>query len=366
MSHELRTPLNAILGFGQVLELAGLPPRRHESVRQILKAGEHLLNLVNDVLDVSRIDAGNFSFSLEPIDLKETIQEALGIVSPLAERSGIRIDLDSPSLAGRWIRADRQRLKQVLINLISNAVKYNRAGGSVSLFGLADDEEGTFRIAVRDTGAGLSAEDIGNLFKPFERLGAAGTNIEGTGIGLALSRRLMEAMGGRIEVASIPRQGSTFWLEIPLESSPPSLDGAAKERRPVANWNSMAEPDLDQKTILYIEDNPANLEVIQTILEDWSNIQVLTAVRGETGLHLALERKPDLILLDVHLPDIDGHEVLWRLKADPATTSISVIVVSADATQGQIRRLMAAGADSYLTKPIDISILMKTVRDRLE
>jgi len=361
MSHELRTPLNAILGFGQILEMDDLPPKRRENVHHILKAGNHLLELINEVLDISRIEAGALALSLEPVPVDSSVHEVLDLVRPLTLAGNIELLNDIP-LGSDWhVLADRQRLKQGLLNLISNAIKYNRNGGYVRTLAEERDDGKVLRIAVLDSGIGLSEHDITRLFTPFERLGAAHTRIEGTGIGLALTKRLVEAMGGSIGVSSTLGEGSTFWIELPLVPSP--LQRTQEQREaPQAVVESSA---LERKTVLYIEDNLANLQLIEALLEDRADIRLLTAMQGSTGLYIAFEHRPDLVLLDLHLPDINGDEVLRRLQANAATRNTPVVIISADATPGQIERLLAAGAKKYLTKPFNVVELLRVLEENL-
>jgi signal transduction histidine kinase/CheY-like chemotaxis protein len=358
MSHELRTPLNAILGFGQLLQAADLTERDKDSVEHVMKAGRHLLELVNEVLDLSRIEAGRLTLSPEPVRVDELVHESVDLMQPAAESRGISLRADLVT-CDVHIQADRQRLKQVLLNLLSNAVKYNRDGGKVDVTCAETDGE-RIRIRVRDTGPGISANRMPALFEAFERLGAERTTVEGTGLGLALARRLMEAMGGAMGVDSIEGEGSTFWLELAMTESPV----AAFERgngQSEASGTVARDGGSQARGLLLIEDNLSNLKLVERILEARPGVSVLSAMQGGLGLELAHQHLPDLILLDLHLPDIPGDQVLHRLRADPATRSIPVIVVSADATPGQIRRLLEAGASDYLTKPIDVRRLLEVV-----
>ncbi|MCL6527562.1 MAG: PAS domain-containing protein [Thermaceae bacterium] len=358
MSHELRTPMNAILGFGQLLQMENPTPAQQESIEQILKAGRHLLQLINEVLDISRIEAGRLAFSLEPISLDEALRECLDLVRPLAEARRIGLVLEGLDGCHPIIQADRQRLKQVLLNLLSNAIKYNRDGGKVILF-CQEMPHQMLRLCVRDTGPGIAPELLAQLFTPFERLGADRLGLEGSGLGLVLSRRLTEAMQGQLGVESQVGEGSTFWIELPLavgtlqsgdasSLTPTALDGLTGNHR-----------------LLYIEDNLSNLRLVKRLLSRWPGVSLLTAMQGQLGLELALSQPPDLILLDLHLPDLPGQEVLARLKAHPQTRAIPVIVLSADASDHQIERLLTQGATAYLTKPLDLEAFYRVLRKAL-
>jgi signal transduction histidine kinase/CheY-like chemotaxis protein len=354
MSHELRTPLNAILGFGQLLEMADLDERDKDSVQHIVRAGRHLLELVNEVLDLSRIEAGRLTLSPEPVQMDELVGEAVDLMRPSANERRISLSADLVSCDAH-IQADRQRLKQVLLNLLSNAVKYNRDGGEIHVSCASTPDE-RVRISVRDTGPGIGPERRDDLFEPFERLGAERTSVEGTGLGLALARQLIEAMGGAIGVESSDGEGSTFWIELAITESPVAAFERGNGAPPEVPVNESRE-----RTLLLIEDNLSNLTLVERILETRPHISVLSAMQGGLGLDLAHQHRPDLILLDLHLPDIPGDQILHRLRADPETRAIPVVVVSADATEGRIRRLKEAGAMDYLTKPIDVRRLLDLV-----
>jgi PAS domain S-box-containing protein len=354
-SHELRTPLNAILGFGQLLELSELGPEDRESVDRIMTAGRHLLRLINEVLDIAGIETGRRTVSREPVSIGEVASEALDMVGGLAATRDIEICASLEGCDDRYVWADRQRLQQVLLNLLSNAIKYNRPGGAVTLACTPSGAE-TLRLAVTDTGPGIPPEGVAKLFVPFERLGAAETGIEGTGLGLALSKIFVDSMGGSIGVESTVGQGTTFWLDLSVAAAP----GEAASR-PEASSGEIALEECGERTVLYIEDNLSNVELVERLLRRFPSFQLLSATRGEQGVQLARERLPDLILLDLHLPDIWGDEVLRRLRADPATHDIPVVMLSADATGDQVRRLLAAGARSYLTKPLDCQELLRTI-----
>jgi PAS domain S-box-containing protein len=363
MSHELRTPLNSVLGFAQVISRKEIPADQRKAIDHILKAGRHLLNLINEVLDIARIESNRQALSLEPVQLRSAVSEALNLIHPLAAERGCVIE-ECEIDDGWYVRADRQRLTQVLLNLLSNAVKYNHPGGRVSLG--CEKVEGAdpprLRVRVSDTGIGIPADSMGELFTPFARLGAEQTGVEGTGLGLALSLRLVQAMDGALTAESEVGVGSTFTVELPLVNSPLQAwapEGVGALARPARTRGQPA-------TLLYVEDNLANLALIETVLSARPEIRVLPALQGQIGVELAAEHRPDVILLDLHLPDISGQEVLRRLQADERTRDIPVVIVSADATADSIRRLEAAGASTYLTKPIDVDAFLGVIERLLE
>ncbi len=355
MSHELRTPMNAIVGFGQLLELEDLPERQQESVEQILKAGRHLLELINEVLDISRIESGTMSMSLEPVHLGSLLADTLSLLRPLAEKADVKLIAD-PAAADVYVNADRHRLKQVLVNVVSNAVKYNRPGGEVNVTQKGSREH--VELVIADTGCGISPEGLERLFSPFDRLGAERTDVEGTGLGLALSMHLMEAMGGSIRAESKLEQGTTMRLE--LRSAATDVPTGEVKAAALAPANSSI-----RGTVAYLEDNPSNLTLVERTLERLPGVKMISATQGGLGLELIREHHPDLVLLDLHLPGLSGTEVLEQLKADPSTARIPVVVVSADATLGQIEKLKNLGADAYLTKPVDVRQLLETVDSKL-
>ncbi len=358
MSHELRTPLNAVLGFSQLLKLQPLTEQESEAVDQILKGGRHLLDLINEVLDISRIEAGRLLLSPEAVLVSELVEESMDLVRSMADEREIRLVADRGGMDA-YVFADRQRSKQVLLNLLSNAVKYNRLRGSV-VVSCRQHGATELRISVADTGPGIRPELMDRLFAPFDRLDAGQTDVEGTGIGLALAKSLAEAMGGILSVESVLGQGSTFSVDLPrvegpveryerLQSEPATLAAV-----PV---HSHSEPGQRHK-VLYIEDNPSNLRLIERILGRRGDVEILAAMQGRFGIDLARQHRPSLILLDLHLPDISGEEILRRLLDDPLTASIPVVMVTADATAGQVQRLLSAGAAAYLTKPLDVAQLL--------
>jgi len=359
MSHELRTPMNAILGFAQLLEMDELNEEQEEGVAQILKGGHHLLDLINEVLEISRIEAGHLPLSKEPVSVQESLQEALDLIRPLAENH--RVSLTPIKDIEQYVMADRQRLKQVLLNLLSNAVKYNHQGGRVTAsLSIVDNER--VRIAITDTGLGIEAQDIEKLFMPFERLGANQSTIEGTGLGLALSKRLVEAMGGEIGVESTVGKGSTLWMTLPLAEAPLERHERMDSEKPHLDEIATNGP---KRTVLCIEDNLANLLLIERLLKRQGDITLLSAMQGSLGLELAFQHRPDLILLDLHLPDMMGDEVLSRLQAAPETRDIPVVMISANAISGQSQKLLTNGAVEYLTKPLDIQRFNQVLKTHL-
>ena len=357
MSHELRTPLNAILGFGQLLELDELSPDQRDNVDNILRAGEHLLGLIGEILDISTIERGAMRLSMEPVAVGDIVDEVAGMLRPLADRRSVHIIVDPRGL-GVCVFADRQRFKQVILNLLANAVKYNRDGGEVRIRGEALD--GVVRVTFWDTGVGIGQEEMDRLFQPFERLWAGQSHVEGAGLGLALSRQLANAMEGDIGVASRIGEGSSFWVELPLTDAP-AIDHEMGRPNAAANVASAPGPS----TILYVEDNPLNVRLIERVMARRPEVTLMVAMEGQLALELATEQQPDLILLDLHLPDISGEEVLRRLRADPRTEDTPVVVLSADAASTRPAQLRSMGANDYMTKPLDIARLLAIV-DEIE
>ena len=352
MSHELRTPLNAILGFAQLLDMAPLPGQDHDSIQQILKAGQHLLELINEVLDVARIESGRLTLSLEQVVALEIVQETVALIESQAAKRNIQLYIEAGPSWRSPIKVDRQRFKQVLLNLLSNAVKYNRDSGSVHIS--TEVRDGHQRLSVTDTGEGIPKEQFSLLFNPFERLGAEHRGVEGTGIGLALSKRLTEAMSGKIGAVSESGKGSTFWIELPLaEASTKSDVSLLRLSQSVASEK--------QTVVLCIEDNDSNYRLIERTLAKRPEVNLISGKLGSSALPLAEKHLPDLILLDMHLPDLLGDEVLSTLKSHPTTAGIPVVVISADATPGTIEKMLRSGATAYLTKPLDISTLLEVV-----
>jgi PAS domain S-box-containing protein len=359
VSHELRTPLNAILGFGQLLALESLPDTAAVSVERILSAGAHLLALINEVLEITRIEAGAHHIATDPVAAVDPLTEAIELLRPLATERGVELACDYHGGLGRYVRADRQRLKQVLLNLITNAIKYNRPAGAVRIH--FTENEGHLRYLITDTGPGLTSEEASRIFLPFERLAADATDTEGTGLGLALSKSLIEAMGGRISIEhSAPGEGTTFCVELEQSDGPPTAYAAP--RASVVAHELWA---LGRAEVLYAEDNLSNFELVQGILARAPQVRLIPAMQGQLALELATQHRPDVLLLDLDLPDMSGTEVLARLRRDPRTRAIPVVVLSADATPESILELKALGIVDYVTKPIDISRFLGTLRTAL-
>jgi PAS domain S-box-containing protein len=358
MSHELRTPMNAILGFAQLLDMDELSEDQHESVRQIIRGGRHLLELINEVLDISRIDSGQLALSTEPVLVSDVVGEVSDLMAPLVNARGLSMRAPTSGACHEYVLTDRQRFKQVLLNLVSNAVKYNRDHGEIRLEceALSPQE---IAISVADTGIGIGAAELKRLFTPFDRLGRESTTEEGTGVGLALSQRLAQLMGGRIDVESAPGVGSRFTLVLPRSDTAP---GVADETDPALEATLSAAP-ATQLSVVYIEDNPANVRLMEQLVARRAGVSLVHAMQGQLGLDLISSSPPGLILLDLHLPDMSGEEVLRRLKADTSLRDIPTVVVSADASPGQIKRLLEMGAAAYLTKPFDVHELLSWLDD---
>ena len=358
MSHELRTPLNAIIGFTQLLEMERLTPNQSESVSHIARGGEHLLALINQVLDIARIDTGRMTLTIEPVEIGMALREAAELIQPLADRLGVTITIDVASEDSLCVSADRQRLQQVFMNLLSNAVKFNREKGTVTV--TAHPAGDRLRVRIRDTGIGIPPEKLTRLFVPFERLGAEQTQIDGTGIGLALAQRIVSSHHGQLSVESVVGEGSTFTVELPsVACHAPAAERSAPPEAVAAS------PTAQSKTVLYIEDQDLNLRLVERILKRQPELKLISAMHGSLGIDLAREHRPDVILLDLNLPDLSGEEVLRRLKADPDLNGIPVIMVSADALGDRVIQLIAQGAHSYITKPYKVADFLRTLNETL-
>ncbi len=361
MSHELRTPLSAILGFAQLMESGTPSPTisQKRSIDQILKAGWYLLELINEILDLALIESGKLPISLEPISLAEVVRECQTMIEPQAHKRDIHMifcQFEMPY----FVKADRTRVKQILINLLSNAIKYNKVGGTVTVDCIASTP-GRIRISVKDTGEGLAPDKLTQLFQPFNRLGKETGIEEGTGIGLMVSKRLVELMQGEIGVESIVGVGSVFWFELNLttESQPAAADFTAAAQAQV-------HADGRLRTLLYVEDNPANLMLVEDLMARRPNIRLLSASDGTRGIALARTHQPEVILMDINLPGISGIQALKILRADPATAHIPVLAISANAMPHDIKKGLAAGFFRYLTKPIKVNEFMEALDMALE
>ena len=363
MSHELRSPLNAILGFAQLME-SGSPlptPTQKASIDRILQAGWYLLELINEILDLALIESGKLSLSLEPISLPEVLFDCQTMIEPQAQKSGIRMRFPQIEIP-YFVKADRTRVKQVFINLLSNAIKYNRAGGTVEVTYSANTAE-RIRISVQDTGEGLSPEKLAQLFQPFNRLGQEANAAEGTGIGLVVSKRLVELMEGEIGAESTVGVGSVFWIELNLAAEP-QLAASADE--PLAPIQARVQHDAALRTLLYVEDNRANMQLVEQIIARRPDMRLLSAGDGTRGIALARIHQPEVILMDINLPGISGIQVLKILSEDPATAHIPVIAISANAMPHDIQRGLEAGFLRYLTKPIKVKEFMDALDMALE
>jgi PAS domain S-box-containing protein len=358
MSHELRSPLNAILGFAQLLDTATPPPSvaQKASLKQILNAGWYLLKLVNEILDLAVVESGKLSISVEPVSLPEVVLECQAMMVPLGEQRGLEMKFQEALTPG-FVLADRVRLKQILINLLSNAIKYNRPGGTVTVASVAVGP-GRTRISIHDTGQGLAAKQIEQLFQPFNRLGHEVGVEEGTGIGLVMSKVLVELMGGTIGVDSQEGVGSTFWFELNGTRAPRLAEEATDPKRtPVAG----VLPREGVRTLLYIEDNAANLELVEQLIGRRSDLRLLSACEARTGMQLAREHQPAVVLMDINLPGISGIKAMQILKEDPATSHIPVLAISANAMLSDVKRGLDLGFFRYLTKPINVLEFMNAL-----
>ncbi len=362
MSHELRTPMNSILGFAQLLSMAKLPQQQQKGVNHIMRSGKHLLGLINEVLDMSRIEAGKLKLTNESINVVPVIIELLDSVKPMSDDRGINIIFEKPKNYP-MILADKQRFKQVMLNLLNNAIKYNKDNGKVTVKTREQDDKhkknGYLRIIVTDSGIGIPEKDIKKLFNPFERIGAERSEVEGSGLGLVIVKKLTEAMKGRIGVNSEPGSGSEFWIELPVSET--ETDGT--EPYGAIYEETIAQSDRTG-TILYVEDNMSNVDLVEQVLSaQRSGIKMINEVKGSKVLGMAIDYKPDLIMLDLNLPEVHGETIINQLRQHGKTKKIPIVIISADAMPKQIERLKTMGADDYITKPLDVFAFL-TIIDR--
>lgn len=361
MSHELRTPLNGILGFAQLLEMdvrMPLEDPQRDKVKEIMKAGNHLLNIINDILDLSKIEAGKVSVSIEPIEIAPLLEECRSLIEPVADQSGIKLQYCESCTSDVVVKADMTRLKQVLLNLLSNAVKYNKKDGSVTVSCSSDTD--IVSIHVADTGIGFAPEETENLFKPFERFEAENSGIEGTGIGLTITKKLVEMMGGNIDFESEKGVGTTFTIQMNRceVAKLPKAEGQAE-----VDATKLKEASLlkKKKTLLYVEDNPANLRLVKEAMNILPNVELISAHTAQLGLDLVEAHMPDMVLLDINLPGLSGYDILKLIKGMPGMEGRPVVALTANASKSDIKKGMEVGFDDYLTKPIDVPHLIETV-----
>jgi PAS domain S-box-containing protein len=358
MSHELRTPLNAILGFAQLLE-SGAPkptPIQRQNVEQILSAGWYLLALINEVLDLTLVESGHMVLSNEPISVAEILRECEAMMVLQAESHCVRMIFAEPGKA-HYVFADRIRVKQVLINLLMNGIKYNRRGGVV-LVDISVEPHNKLRIHVRDSGVGMNPEQLVQLFQPFNRLGQEASGEEGTGIGLVVTKRLIEMMGGLIGVESTPGSGSVFWIELNLTAI---TELAADATDPLTSQLTPQHGSASRYTVLYVEDNPANMALVEQIIARRADVRFLSAVDASIGIAFARSHLPDVVLMDLHLPGVSGMEAMKILRSDPRTAHIPVIALSANAVPRDIQQGIDAGFLDYVTKPIKVNTFMRVL-----
>jgi len=358
MSHELRTPLNAIIGFSQLLEMEEMDPLQKDSVSEIHKAGKHLLDLINEVLDLARIEAGRMEAEMQEVDLDAVLSEVRALSEPIAARYGISLEVKSNT--GSIIWADYKRMKQVILNLVSNAIKYNRENGSVSVY--TETIADKVRIFIKDTGQGIAPEQREGLFEPFNRLGAEGSEIEGTGIGMMVTRQLVDLMEGEIDFDSTVGQGSLFWVDFSL------VQGSEQEQLGIESKVNVSETAVIEQAgvqVLYIEDNVANVKFMERVFSKLPQYHLVSTLTPFEGLEIAMTHSPDLILLDINMPGMDGYQVLEKLKDSDKTANIPIIAVTANAMAENITRGLEAGFHDYLIKPIDINKMQVAVEQAI-
>lgn len=356
MSHELRTPLNSILGFGQLLEddpVNSLSVDQKDYTNEILRAGRHLLDLINEVLDLAKIEAGRIDLIMETVAVHDMIEACHGLIEPMADTYGVKLTFDTSNCQNLAVKADRLRLKEALLNLLSNAVKYNNEGGSVCI---DCDRTSThaLRIRVTDTGPGISAQHQAVIFEPFNRLDTEDQEVEGTGIGLAITQRLVHLMDGELGIDSQPGKGSCFWVELPLANLANRVTPVYDELASDGHVSDSLQTTGGVRKVLYVEDNPANLKLVEQLLHRHDHIHLLTAETAEQGLSMAMQQLPDLILLDINLPGMSGYDVLKHLRTQDITRNIPTVAVSANAMPKDIQQGRDAGFVDYITKPINI------------
>ena len=363
MSHELRSPLNAILGFAQLMEESDSPPPtpdQKKSLDRMLQAGWHLLTLINEILDLAKIESGKLSLSPESVSLAEVMAECQGVLEGQAQKRGVHMTFPQFNIPC-YVHADRTRLKQILINFLSNSIKYNRAQGTVEVQ-YAASAPGRIRISIKDTGPGLPPEKVAQLFQPFNRLGQEAGGEEGTGIGLVVAKQLIELMGGVVGVESAVGKGSVFWFELMAAAKPQGIVENDGSKAPQVHVQSQAPV----RTLLYVEDNPANLELVEQIIARRPGLRLLSAATGKLGIELARTTQPEVILMDINLPDINGIEVMSILRNNPSTAHIPIVAISANAMPDDIKKGLQAGFFRYITKPIKVKEFMETLATALE
>jgi CheY-like chemotaxis protein len=364
MSHELRTPLNSILGFAQLLhrdKKAPLTEKQREKLDYVIGGGEHLLRLIDDILDLSRIEAGRLSVSLEPVSISEVLNEVRTTLEPMASRAGVNLSVRPLPEASPMVVADRTRLIQILINYGSNAVKYGKPGGS-AVFSMTAEEDGHLRVSVADDGIGVPGDKQDKLFQPFQRAGQETGPIQGTGIGLAITKRLAELMRARVGFESSAGVGSTFWIDLPLYAEPIVVSSTLRAKDDNGTSRSVRGR---RHTIAYIEDNPSNIAFMQDLIEELDGVTLLTIPTAEVGIEVVRDQRPDVVIMDINLPGMSGYEATQKLAEWPETKHIPVIALTAAAMTGDRNRYADAGFYRYFTKPVNVAELLATLEQLL-